>query len=264
VSRGKRRAPNEGAASGRASRSRKRPGVAKATQAARSEAEPSGESQGLARLLAIMARLRDPTTGCPWDLEQTFASIAKHTLEEAYEVEDAVRGGDMDALRDELGDLLLQVVFHARMAEEGGHFDFDAVAHAIADKLVRRHPGIFSDAEIATVEQQLASWEQIKRQERAAKGAAAGAPHSKLAALEEVPIGLPALTRAAKLLRRAEREGLGDPSPHANEGAVLDDVALGDALLALVARAQSAGLDAEDALRAANARLLERARARAK
>jgi len=219
---------------------------------------------GVTRLLAIMARLRDPKTGCPWDLEQTFASIAKHTLEEAYEVEDAIRGGDMDALRDELGDLLLQVVFHARMAEEGGHFDFDAVAHAIADKLVRRHPGIFSDAEIATVEQQLASWEQIKQQERAAKSAAVGVKSSKLAALEEVPIGLPALTRAAKLLRRAEREGLGDLAPRAKEGVALDEAALGDALLALVARAQSAGLDAEDALRAANARLLDRARERAK
>lgn len=216
------------------------------------------------RLIEIMARLRAPEGGCPWDLEQTFASIAKHTLEEAYEVEDAIRGGDMDALRDELGDLLLQVVFHARMAEEGGHFDFDAVAHAIADKLVRRHPGIFSDAEIATVELQLASWEQIKQQERAAKNAAAGAKNAKLAALEEVPIGLPALTRAAKLLRRAEREGLGDLAPSAREAGALDEATLGDALLALVSRAQAAGLDAEDALRAANARLLERARDRVK
>jgi MazG family protein len=214
-------------------------------------------------LLAIMARLRDPKAGCPWDLEQNFASIAKHTLEEAYEVEDAIRGGDMDALRDELGDLLLQVVFHARMAEEGRHFDFDAVAHAIADKLVRRHPGIFSDAEIATVEQQLASWEQIKQRERVAKSAAAG-KNAKLAALEEIPLALPALTRAAKLLRRADREGLGNLAPPASESAQLTESTLGDAILALVSRAQSAGLDAEDALRAANARLLERARERAK
>ena len=220
---------------------------------------------GISRLLAIMARLRDPKTGCPWDLEQSFASIAKHTLEEAYEVEDAIRSGDMDALRDELGDLLLQVVFHARMAEEAAHFDFDAVAHAISDKLVRRHPGIYSDAEIATVEQQLASWEQIKEREREAKRAATGAKSAKLAALEEVPLGLPALTRAAKLLRRAEREGLGDLAREsAGDTPALDEAALGDALLALVARAQSAGLDAEDALRAANARLLARARARAK
>jgi ATP diphosphatase len=223
----------------------------------------AGES-GIKRLLAIMARLRDPKTGCPWDLEQTFASIAKHTLEEAYEVEDAIRSGDLDALRDELGDLLLQVVFHARMAEEAGRFDFDAVAHAIGDKLVRRHPGIFSDAEIATVEQQLASWEQIKQAERAAKSAAAGAKSAKLAALEDVPLGLPALTRAAKLLRRAEREGLGDLAPSTSEGSAQGEAALGDALLALVARAQAAGLDAEEALRAANARLLARARERAK
>jgi MazG family protein len=226
---------------------------------------------GIARLLAIMARLRDPERGCPWDLEQSFASIAKHTLEEAYEVEDAIRSGDMAALQDELGDLLLQVAFHARMAEEAGHFDFDAVAHAISDKLVRRHPGIFSDAEIATAEQQLASWEAIKAQERAAKRGATGAANARLAVLEEVPVALPALTRAAKLLRRAEREGLGDLAPRTDArvkapfGAdeTLDERALGDALLALVARAQRAGLDAEEALRAANARLLERARERA-
>ncbi len=236
-----------------------------------------GDSQtpGIARLLAIMARLRDPKDGCPWDLEQSFASIAKHTLEEAYEVEDAIRSGDMAALCDELGDLLLQVVFHARMAEEAGHFDFDAVANAIADKLVRRHPGIFSDAEISTAAQQLASWEEIKARERAAKRAAAGASARKLAALEEIPIALPALTRAAKLLRRAEREGLGDLGPAAagvapqpaaafDERAELSELALGDALLALVARAGRAGLDPEAALRAANARLLERARQRAK
>jgi ATP diphosphatase len=220
---------------------------------------------GIARLLAIMARLRDPRDGCPWDLEQSFASIAKHTLEEAYEVEDAIRSGDMTALRDELGDLLLQVVFHARMAEEAGHFDFDAVAQAISDKLVRRHPGIFGDAEIATAEQQLASWEEIKAREREAKRAAAGSAPARLAALEEIPVALPALTRAAKLLRRAEREGLGDLAPLASgAGEALDERALGDALLALVARAQRAGLDPEDALRAANARLLERARARAR
>jgi ATP diphosphatase len=217
---------------------------------------------GIARLLAIMARLRDPRDGCPWDLEQSFASIAKHTLEEAYEVEDAIRSGDMTALRDELGDLLLQVVFHARMAEEAGHFDFDAVAHAISDKLVRRHPGIFGDAEIATAQQQLASWEEIKAREREAKRAAAGTAPERLAALEEVPVALPALTRAAKLLRRAEREGLGDLAPLSAPSEPLDEAALGDALLALVARAQRAGLDPEEALRAANARLLERARER--
>jgi len=227
--------------------------------------ESAASEPGIARLLAIMARLRDPRDGCPWDLEQSFASIAKHTLEEAYEVEDAIRSGDMPALCDELGDLLLQVVFHARMAEEAGHFDFDAVARAISDKLVRRHPGIFSDAEIKTAKEQLASWEQIKEQERASKRAAAGAKTTRAAALEDVPIGLPALTRAAKLLRRAEREGLGDLAPAASPtSATLDETALGEQLLALVARAQRAGIDPEDALRAANARLLVRARERAK
>ena len=230
-----------------------------------SDRAPGAGETGIARLLAIMARLRDPKQGCPWDLEQDFASIAKHTLEEAYEVEDAIRSGDMRALEDELGDLLLQVVFHARMAEETGQFDFDAVAHAISEKLVRRHPGIFSDAEIATAEQQVASWQAIKAQERAAKQSAAGA--APKSALDDVPLALPALTRAAKLLRRAERAGLGDlaPATPANaDDAQLDERALGDALLALVARAQHAGLDAEEALRAANARMLERARARPK
>jgi ATP diphosphatase len=250
-----------------ASTNEKRPGSRLARGAGRGRGRPSPEP-GIARLLAIMARLRDPKDGCPWDLEQSFASIAKHTLEEAYEVEDAIRSGDMAALCDELGDLLLQVVFHSRMAEEAGHFDFDAVARAISDKLVRRHPGIFSDAEIETADEQLASWEVIKAQERVEKRAAAGEASSKVAALEDVPLGLPALTRAAKLLRRAEREGLSDVAPSASERKEacdsLDEQALGDALLGLVARAQSAGLDPEDALRAANARLLERARDRAR
>jgi nucleoside triphosphate diphosphatase len=229
-------------------------------------AVPPGATQsGIARLLAIMERLRDPQDGCPWDLEQNFASIAKHTLEEAYEVEDAIRSGDMAALCDELGDLLLQVVFHARMASEAGHFDFDAVARGVCDKLVRRHPGIFSDAEIKTAEEQVASWEEIKAQERAAKQGAAG-KDARLSALEDVPLGLPALTRAAKLLRRAGREGLADLAPSAISGTAssepLDETTLGEQLLALVARAQTAAVDPEEALRAANARLLARAKAR--
>jgi MazG family protein len=230
----------------------------------------AGRSAAIERLLAIMARLRDPKSGCPWDLEQSFASIAKHTLEEAYEVEDAIRSGDMAALRDELGDLLLQVVFHARMAEEAGHFDFAGVAEAISEKLVRRHPGIFSDAEIATAAEQLASWESIKAEERAQKRAAASgsepgaAQRGAASALDDVPLALPALTRAAKLLRRAEREGLRElvPAAAGSEPAARDERALGEQLLAIVASAERAGLDAEAALRAANARLLERARAR--
>ena len=143
------------------------------------------------RLVAIMARLRDPNGGCPWDLEQDFASIAPYTLEEAYEVDDAIRRGDMAALLDELGDLLLQVVFHARMAEEAGHFRFDDVVAAICDKLVRRHPHVFGEAEIRTSEEQTRSWEAIKAAEREE----AGAP---VHPLDDVPVALPALSRAAR------------------------------------------------------------------
>src|SRR5579864_7381725 len=124
----------------------------------------------LDRLLAIMARLRDPVSGCEWDRAQDFATIAPYTIEEAYEVADAIERQDLHALRDELGDLLLQVVFHARMAEEAGHFAFDAVAAAIADKMVRRHPHVFGDAEIVSVAAQNEAWEAHKQAERAAKG----------------------------------------------------------------------------------------------
>jgi ATP diphosphatase len=153
------------------------------------------------RLVAIMAKLRDPDGGCPWDLEQDFASIAPYTLEEAYEVDDAIRRGDMKGLADELGDLLLQVVFHARMAEEAGHFRFEDVAAGICEKLVRRHPHVFGDAKVATSAEQTESWEAIKAAERAE----ASAPADPLA---EVPLALPALARAAKLQRRAARAGL--------------------------------------------------------
>jgi MazG family protein len=201
------------------------------------------------RLLAIMARLRDPRDGCPWDLEQDFASIAPHTLEEAYEVEDAIRRGDMPGLCDELGDLLLQVVFHARMAEEAGHFRFEDVAEAICRKLVRRHPHVFGEAAIRTAEEQVRSWEAIKAAERAA----AGAPADPLA---QVPLALPALTRAAKLQRRAARSGRAAALPEPGE--TLDAAALGERLFALVALADRAGLDPEQALRDANARFVAR------
>src|SRR5258707_1856757 len=120
---------------------------------------PPPTSRGIDRLLAVMARLRDTETGCPWDVEQTFATIAPYTIEEAYEVADAIRRGDLGDVKDELGDLLLQVVFHARMAEETGAFDFDAVAHGIADKMIRRHPHVFGDQTIASAAAQTASWE---------------------------------------------------------------------------------------------------------
>ncbi|HUC10218.1 MAG TPA: nucleoside triphosphate pyrophosphohydrolase [Stellaceae bacterium] len=164
----------------------------------------------LERLLAIMARLREPEQGCPWDREQDFATIAPYTIEEAYEVADAIARGDMAALKDELGDLLFQVVFHARMAEEAGLFDFADVAAAIADKMVRRHPHVFGDAEITSAAAQTAAWEEHKAQERAAKAAAAGARES---VLDGVALALPALLRAAKIQRRAARIGFDWPAP---------------------------------------------------
>lgn len=159
----------------------------------------------LDRLLAIMARLRDPKTGCPWDVEQSFATIAPYTIEEAYEVADAIERDDMEALREELGDLLLQVVFHARMAEEAHTFAFDDVAAAIADKMVRRHPHVFEDADGSDLR---ASWEAQKADERARKAARQG---RAVGILDDVPRALPALTRAEKLQKRAARVGFDWP-----------------------------------------------------
>jgi MazG family protein len=169
----------------------------------------SNVTPALNRLLAIMARLRDPAHGCPWDREQNFATIAPYTIEEAYEVADAIARGDMTALRDELGDLLFQVVFHARMAEEAGQFDFTDVAMAIADKMVRRHPHVFGDAEVESAAAQSAAWEEHKAKERAAKAAAAGAAAS---VLDGVALALPALLRAIKIQQRAARIGFDWPN----------------------------------------------------
>ena len=202
------------------------------------------------RLLEIMAKLRDPAGGCPWDLEQDFASIAPYTLEEAYEVDDAIRRGDMEALLDELGDLLLQVVFHARMAEEDGLFRFDDVVDAICEKLVRRHPHVFGDAKVESSADQTRSWEAIKAAERAEAGPGVDP-------IEAVPLALPALARAAKLQRRAARIGCEIEPTDALE---LDAVALGDRLFSLVTLANRAELDPEQALRDANARFVARLR----
>ena len=165
-------------------------------------------ANNLDQLLDIMAQLRTPTTGCPWDLEQTFLTIAPYTIEEAYEVADAIEQGDMAALRDELGDLLFQVVFHARMAEEAGHFDFAAVAQAIADKMVRRHPHVFGDDNVASASDQTDRWEAQKASERAALAANKG---GQVSALDNVPKALPALTRAEKIGNRAARVGFDWP-----------------------------------------------------
>ncbi|MDB5424624.1 MAG: mazg protein, partial [Phenylobacterium sp.] len=158
---------------------------------------PPAELRPIDRLLAIMARLRDPQDGCPWDLEQTFATVAPYTVEEAYEVADAIERGDLDDLKDELGDLLLQVVFHARMAEEKGAFAFADVAKAINDKMIRRHPHVFGDETYASLDHQKVGWEALKAAERQSKG---GDRAKSL--LDDVPVGLPALTRAVKLSKR--------------------------------------------------------------
>lgn len=232
----------------------------------------SREIPPIDRLLAIMARLRDPQTGCPWDVEQDFATIAPYTIEEAYEVEDAIARGDLSALREELGDLLFQVVFHARMAEERGAFDFNQVAAALADKMVARHPHVFGDGERRDAEQQAISWEAIKAAERARKRAGAGAPAS---ALDDVPVNLPALTRAQKIQKRAGRVGFDwkDPAPALDK--VVEETAevraalaaaepaplaeeIGDLLFAVVNVARLAGIDAEGALRAATGKFERR------
>src|SRR3954466_4661790 len=152
---------------------------------------PSADLRPIDRLLAIMARLRDPQDGCPWDIEQTFATVAPYTVEEAYEVADAIERNDLSDLKEELGDLLLQVVFHARMAEEQGAFGFDDVANAINDKMIRRHPHVFAEETYASLAHQKEGWEALKAAERQAKGQAAQA-----SLLDDVPTGLPALTRA--------------------------------------------------------------------
>lgn len=221
-------------------------------------------------VLAIMARLRDPEHGCPWDIAQDFRSIAPHTVEEAYEVADAIERGDLDGLRDELGDLLLQVVYHARMAQEAGRFDFTDVAAGLADKLVRRHPHVFGDTAADTAGERERIWEREKAAERAAKGEA------DASALAGVTRGLPALARAQKLQKRAARVGFDWPDPAGAAAKVteeLDEVAaagddagaleaeVGDLLFAAVNLARHHGVDAETALRRAANRFERRFRA---
>ncbi len=231
-------------------------------------------SHNVERLVEIMARLRDPKGGCPWDVEQSFATIAPHTIEEAYEVADAIQHGDMAALKDELGDLLLQVVFHAQMASEAGHFAMADVAEAICDKLVRRHPHVFGDATIEDAETQTRAWEDQKAEERAAK-AASGAGHS---ALDGVIVGLPALTRALKLQKRAARVGFDWDQPRQVLDKFAEEIAelaveidtgaapdrledeVGDLLFNCVNLARKLGLDPETALRRGNAKFERRFR----
>jgi nucleoside triphosphate diphosphatase len=226
-------------------------------------------------LLELMARLRDPHTGCPWDREQTFATIAPYTLEEAYEVADAIDRGNPQQLRDELGDLLFQIVFHSRMAEERGWFDFAAVATAIHAKLVRRHPHVFADAPLPGVEAQTRSWEELKARERAESAARAQSPDTS--ALADIPKALPALTRAAKLGRRAARVGFDWQENGQVREKVLEELGevdealaqgsaarvteeLGDLLFAIANWIVHLKIDPEEALRAANAKFERRFR----
>jgi len=171
--------------------------------------EASEQPGDIRRLLAIMARLRDPDGGCPWDLEQTFGSIAPYTVEEAYEVAEAIHQGDMAALRDELGDLLFQVVFYAQMAQEAGAFAFADIVAAICEKMLRRHPHVFGKARIADAEAQTQAWEVQKAAERRVRAEAAGRLPSLL---DGVGLGLPGLTRAIKLQNRAARVGFDWPN----------------------------------------------------
>ena len=230
-------------------------------------------SSTIDRLLGIMAQLRNPEGGCPWDLEQTFATIAPYTIEEAYEVAEAIERGAPEQIKDELGDLLFQVVFHARMAEEADLFGFDDVVAAICDKMVRRHPHVFADAKVDSADDQTANWEQIKAEER--QRLAGGRP---LSALDGVGDGLPALMRAAKLQGRAAkvgfdwdeprsvlaklREEAGELESELDEGADPDrlDEELGDLLFSAVNLARHLKVDPDGALRRASLKFERRFR----
>ena len=220
------------------------------------------------RLLGIMAALRDRKTGCQWDLEQTFETIAPYTVEEAYEVADAIQRNDLGDLKDELGDLLFQVVFHSRMAEEQGSFVFDDVVDAICEKMIRRHPHVFGEAEVRSSAEQTEAWEVIKAAERAAKG-------RNVSILDDVPVGLPALTRSVKLSKRAARVGFVWPEINQVFDKLQEEIAelrveveagdidkardeLGDVRFVVGNIARTLDLDPEDALRGSNAKFQRR------
>ncbi len=222
-----------------------------------------------ARLTALMARLRAPQGGCPWDLEQTFDTIAPYTLEEAYEVADAIARRDLGALREELGDLLFQVAFHSRLAEEQREFAFADVARGLVDKMVRRHPHVFGGEAVGDAALQTTLWEEQKAREKAARG------HSS--ALDDIPLSLPALARAAKLGRRASRVGFDWPDTSGVLAKIVEEVGelqvavasgvatdteaeLGDVLFAVVNLARHLGVDPEAALRGTNQRFEQRFR----
>jgi MazG family protein len=224
----------------------------------------SEAARAMQALVELMARLRDPAQGCPWDRQQTFETIAPYTIEEAYEVADAIARGDPEHLREELGDLLFQVAFHARMAQERGWFDFAAVADGIREKLIRRHPHLFAGAQLAP-QDLVRVWEEQKAQERAAAGGDG-------AVLGGVPAALPGLTRAAKLGRRAARVGFDWPEAREVRAKVLEELhevdaaqsaaqraeEIGDLLFAVANWARHLEVDAEEAVRAANRKFQRR------
>lgn len=218
----------------------------------------------ISSLIDIMARLRDPVGGCPWDIEQNFASIAPYTIEEAYEVADAIERGDLPGLREELGDLLLQVVFHARLAEEAGAFRFSDVVEGIAAKLVRRHPHVFGNQHVTSAAEQRVAWEVLKAREQGRE------PGGRSGALDGVAAALPALARAAKLGRRAASVGFDWPDAVGVLAKLDEEIAeldaarkgdgrgvaeeIGDILFTVANLARHLDVDAEDALRRANAK----------
>lgn len=229
---------------------------------------PTPDLSSLAELLRIMAKLRDPDGGCPWDLEQSFETIAPYTIEEAYEVEDAIARKDIAGLKDELGDLLLQVVFHSRMAEEAGHFAFADVAAGISEKMIRRHPHVFGDVQADHADAVSTNWETIKAAERAAK-TEAQTEQGLSPVLAGVTAGLPALLRAVKLQNRAARVGfdwpdkrpvlakireeLGELEAEIDAGAIEKiEEEFGDFLFVVANLARHLKLDPEAAMRAAN------------
>lgn len=234
---------------------------------------PPATLRPIDRLLAIMERLRDPADGCPWDQEQTFATVAPYTVEEAYEVADAIERGDLPDLKEELGDLLLQVVFHARMAEELGAFAFDDVASAINDKMIRRHPHVFAEETYESLAHQKVGWEALKTAERAKKQD--GGKGRTASLLDDVPVGLPALTRAVKLSKRAASVGFVWPTVgdvmkklHEEVGELEAEIAagdlekarqeMGDVLFVVANLARTLEVDPEDSLRFTNAKFARR------
>ena len=234
----------------------------------------SPASEAMARLIDIMAKLRDKNTGCAWDVAQNFSTIAPYTIEEAYEVADAIQRADMDELKEELGDLLFQVVFHSQMAREAGAFEIADVVEAINAKMIRRHPHVFGDESSRTEDQQVAAWEVIKAQERAAKGQ----PEDSASALDGVALALPALLRAEKLQKRAARVGfdwteaddifdkLAEETGEVREAIETGDTdkiedELGDLLFVAANLSRRLNVDPEQALRRANAKFERRFRA---